>query len=143
MRVNPVIGFVLSIFLVVGIASAAQAQTVTVASLAQDLAAATTETGIATLVSNARTAGLTDEQIANAFGRASVTTDNASTLSAGYSSFVSSSSVSASTLSSSYSSGVTTAQQGTGGGGGGGGGTEGGLNAPTGGSGGGGGSSNE
>ncbi len=124
-------------------ASAVQAQDTTVVSLAADLAAATTEADIATLVADAQTAGLTDQQIAEAFGRASVTTTNPTVLAAAFSTFKSASSVAEETLDASYDTGVTAGGATGGDGGGGGGDQDSNLRAPSGGSGGGGGSENE
>lgn len=114
--------------------------TITVVSLATDLANASTEAEVATLVAAAQTAGLTDTQIADAFGRASVSATNSNVVSTSYASFVANSSVIVATLDSAYSSGQTTAS--TGGGGNSGGGSGDSFSPPSSGSGGGGGSPN-
>ncbi len=133
----------LSFLIIFGsISTPASAQSdITVASLAAGLAAATTEADVATMVAAARAAGLSDTQVADAFGRASVATSNGSVLSAGYATFAASSPLSVGTLNSSFSAGQNAAR--SSGGGGGGGGDGGSFNPPSGGSGGGGGSTNE
>jgi len=107
-----------------------------VAALAADLSGVCSASQITSIVSSARRAGLSDEQIANAFGRAATVTSCCDVLAQGYANF------SSETLGAAYNAGINTANQSSVGGSGGSG-DNGGFNPPSGGSGGGGGSSNE
>ncbi len=142
LRENP-ISWIVTLALVMSLGlftAAANAQT-TVALLGAELAGTCSADSMTLAVSNARSDGLTDEQIANAFGRASTVSTCSETLQSAYQTFVSSSSIDADRLSAAYTSGVNTATRtGIGNPGGV---DDGAFNPPSGGSGGGGGSTNE
>lgn len=135
-------GIALAALLFVGVSVVSANAQVSVAGLGADLSGTCSASEMTLMVSAARSEGMSDEQIANAFGRASTATACPDALAQGYSNFSGSSDSTSESLTAAYNAGIDTANR-TGLGGSGGSGADDGFNPPSGGSGGGGGSSNE
>lgn len=135
-------GIALAVFLLVGASVVSTNAQMNVAGLGADLSGTCSASEMSVMVSAARSEGMSDEQIANAFGRASTASACPEALAEGYSNFSASSDSSSENLTAAYNAGVDTANR-NGLGGGGGAGADDGFSPPSGGSGGGGGSSNE